>query len=215
MRIQAFDFSVNLLRALLWQYNEAERLEALLRAKQAWYDDNQQGFWTDWIRDVFDLTTANDFGLAVWAIILALPISVTPTDDPNKPIFGFAVDDSNFGNSNFAAAGQINLTTAQTRIVLRLRYYKLTTRASVTQANRILNDVFGPGVAYVADSLLMKIRYVFIVPPAPALQFLLANYDLLPRPAAVGSDYVVIGDADGFGFGAFHENFNHGNFYHA
>ena len=68
--IQEFDFSVDLLRALLWQYEDATGLQALLRQKSEWYTVNQTAFWSNWERDVFDLTTANDFGCAVWGIIL-------------------------------------------------------------------------------------------------------------------------------------------------
>jgi len=216
MKIQAFDYSVNLMRALLWQHNDAARLQGLLQSKQDWYNENQSAFWSDWFDDVFNLQTANDFGLAVWAIILGLPLAVAPTATGEQDIFGFAADDENFNNGNFAADGsQIVLATEQKRLVLRLRYYQLTTRHSVTQANAIMRAVFGDGWGFVSDSLLMKIRYVFAVAPAPQVQFILTNYDLLPRPAGVKADYIVQGDADGFGFGAFHENFNNGNFYHA
>jgi len=43
----------------------------------------------------------------------------------------------------------------------------------------------------------------------------LTEYDLLPRPAGVAIDYVIVGEADGFGFGRYHETFTNGNFYHA
>lgn len=222
MRIQELDFSVDLLRSLLWQYNEAANLEALVRAKQTWYDAGQTAFWNDWYVDVFDLRTANDFGLAVWAIILGLPLSVKPADDPDKPIFGFGADAFgpgtndrvNFNNGNFAASGQIILTTEQKRLALRLRYFQLTTRGSVPHINFILNAVFGAGAAYVVDSLTMRMRYVFTAPIGSQLEFVLTEYDLLPRPAGVLVDYVIMGDADGFGFGVYHENFNNGNFYH-
>lgn len=214
MRIQAFDFSVNLLRALLWQYNEAERLEALLRAKQVWYDENQTAFWEDWYTDVFDLRTANDFGLSVWAIILALPISISSTPSGEGPSWGFGSEHANFNNGNFASSGEtINLTQAQKRLVLRLRYYQLVTRPSVTRINAVLAAVFGPGVAYVSDSLKMKIRYVFLVSPGPKIEFLLSNYDILPRPAGVGADYVISVSGESFGFGGFHANFDNGNFH--
>jgi Protein of unknown function (DUF2612) len=213
MNVQAFDFSVNLLRALLWQYNDATRLEGLLREKQTWYDVAQSEFWTNWMRDVFDLRTANDFGLAVWAIILGLPLSVTPEDDPGKPIFGFAPDDFNFENGNFAASGNIVLTTQQRRIALRLRYYQLTTRHSVPQANAILYNVFGPGWGYVSDSLAMQIQYNFLVPLGPQLEFVLREYDLLPRPAGVGADFVVLSEVGAWGFGVYRKHFNQGNFY--
>ena len=34
MNIQEFDFSVDILQALLWQYNDATKLQALLQKKQ-------------------------------------------------------------------------------------------------------------------------------------------------------------------------------------
>src|ERR1700733_14966336 len=71
--IQQFDFSVNLLQAILWQYNDAINLQALLEAKDSWYFNNQTQFWNHWFNNVFNLATANDFGLAVWSIILGQP----------------------------------------------------------------------------------------------------------------------------------------------
>ena len=72
--IQSFDFSVNLLQALLWEYNEASNLQSILTQKQAWYNTNQSNFWNNWIVNVFDMRTANEFGLTVWSIILDLPL---------------------------------------------------------------------------------------------------------------------------------------------
>lgn len=143
-QIQAFDFSVDLLRALLWQYNDAARLEALLRQKQEWYDANQTAFWRDWTRDVFDLRTANDFGLAVWAIILNVPLAAASQgDDPNKPIWGFGQYRENFTNGNFASISSSQLSTEQKRLVLRLRYFQLVTRGTVPEVNSFLRYLFG------------------------------------------------------------------------
>lgn len=216
-QIQAFDFSVDLLRALLWQHNDATRLESLLRQKQEWYDVNQAAFWQDWTRDVFDLRTANDFGLAVWAIILDISLAVASQgDDPDKPIWGFDQYRENFNNGNFASISSSQLSTEQKRLVLRLRYFQLVTRGTVPEVNTFFAYLFGPlGLAYVNDGYDMTARYVFNFPLSSALEMVLTNYDLLPRPAGVKVDYVVIGDADGWGFGRYHENFTNGNFYHA
>ena len=64
-KIQDFTFSANLLESLLWQYNEAETLQSILQQKQDWYDLNFSQFWDDWYNDVFNLQTANNFGLSV------------------------------------------------------------------------------------------------------------------------------------------------------
>lgn len=217
MRVQALDFSVNVMRALLWQHNEALRLQSLVAAKQAWYDENQEQFWTDWVRDVFDLRTANDFGLTVWAIILNIPLAPPGDVDPaDKPIWGFATDDVNFTNGNFTSAGAAVLTMEQRRLVLRLRYFQLVTRGTVPEVNAFMADLFADyGSVYVVDGLNMNARYVFGFPLPSAIEQVFTKYDLLPRPAGVRVDYVTIGDADGWGFGVYHENFTNGNFYHA
>lgn len=215
-QIQAFDFSVDLLRALLWQYNKAERLEGLLRQKQAWYDANQSEFWDDWVRDVFDLRTANDFGLAVWSIILDLPLTIAGTPDPaGKPVFGFATYHKNFTRGNFTGRTGSPLSTSQKRILLQLRYFQLVTRGTVPEVNAFLGKVFADlGTVYVLDDLDMTIRYIF--PPMPAaLRNVIEQFDLLPRPAGVKVTLTVLRAPGGFGFGVYHKNFTRGNFYHA
>lgn len=215
-QIQALDFSVDLLRALLWQYNTAPRLESLLQQKQQWYDENQKAFWENWVRDVFDLRTANDFGLAVWAIILNIPLAVAAQGDGDKTPWGFGQYHEGFANGNFSAISSSQLSTDQKRLVLRLRYFQLITRGTIPEINEFFAYLFEPlGKVYVNDGYDMTARYVFEFPLSSALEMVLTEYDLLPRPAGVKIDFVVVGDADGWGFGRYHENFTNGNFSHA
>lgn len=216
MKIQAFDFSLNLLRAMLWQYNDAPRLESLIAQKEAWFTTENQGFWDDWMRDVFDLRTANNFGLSVWTIILDMPLSPVPTPDPSevRVIWGFATDDENYTNGNFEGISGFPLDTEQVRLILRLRYFQLVTRGTVPEVNTFLNDLFlDLGPVYVVDGLGMNARYVFGFELSPDLQAVFTAFDLLPRPAGVQVDYVVIPDATTWGFGRYRLNFNNGNFH--
>lgn len=215
-RIQAIDTSVDLLQSLLWQYNDAEILQSLLQSKQDWYNTNQSEFWNDWIIDVFDLRTANDFGLSVWAIILDIPLTVSEgVDPPGKKIWGFGPYRRNFDNGNFARNpnGVFRLTTEQKRIVLQLRYFQLVSRGTAPEINYFLQKLFkDQGKVYVTDSLDMSIAlYIFLFYPSSQLQFILMNYDLLPRPAGVGVGYQIITKVT-WGFGPYHRNFDNGNF---
>ena len=214
-QIQTLDFSVNILRALLWQHNEAARLESLLTQKQTWYDTNLAAFWTDWIRDVFDLRTANAFGMQVWAIILGLPLVVTlPPSGTGAPSWAFGALRQNFTRGNFgrSAAGSVSLTLEQQRLVLRLRYFQLIGRCNVTEINRFMNTLFADqGVVFVTDNLDMTMNYTFTFAIDSQLSFVLRNFDLLPRPSTVGIDYDVFAFPV-FGFGAFNLNFNNGTF---
>jgi hypothetical protein len=212
--VQTFDSSVNLLRAILWQYDSAPRLRSLLEQKQSWYDVNQAAFWDDWFTDVFDLRTANEFGLSVWAVLLDVPlvINAPPTDD--RPVFGFGVYNRNFFDGYFGrdTGNAFPLTVEQKRLVLRLRYFQLVTRGAVTEINAFLAQIFADeGRVYVADNLDMSIGYIFDFVPSAALRQVLENYDLLPRPAGVRVGYLVQ-PTNSFGFAPFWANFFDGNF---
>ena len=213
--IQEFDYSVNLLKALIWQYNEATNLQSLLQQKQDWYDTNQTQFWTDWYNNVFNLETANEFGCAVWAIILGIPISaIVPPTSP-QPTWGFGGFNQNFTNGNFSNTGSsvVSLTLEQQRLILQLRYYQLTSNGTVPLINAMLKSLFGSqGVAYVLDGLDMTCEYVFTFQPSSEVLFVLEQFDLLPRPAGVGIRLTILGSPI-FGFGQYNENFNNGNYY--
>lgn len=215
--IQDFNFSVNLLQALLWQYNDAENLQALLQNKQDWFNINQKEFWENWIRDVFDLRTANDFGLSVWSIILDLPLYIgNGVDSPSKPSFGFGVHFQNFGHGNFSTVtgGISSLPVYIKRLALRLRYYQLTTAGTVPEINRMLADLFQDrGRAYLLDNHDMTQTYVFDFALESALRYMFDNLDVLPKPAGVGSSYMTLTNKP-FGFSDKRENFHTSNFYH-
>lgn len=213
--VQQFDCSVDLLKALLWQHNNAHALESLIRSKQAWYTENQCDFWNNWYRDVFNIDTANEFGLSVWSRILGVPLQVTVEGSIGKPAFGFGANHQNFNNGNFARAqaGDIPLNLSQSRLVLKLRYFQLVSRGSVTEINEWLASLFGDqGDVFVVDSLDMTFAtYFFRFQPDAQLRFILEKFDILPRPAGVGVKYQVqIRPA--FGFGVNHLNFNNGSF---
>ncbi len=212
--IQEFDFSVDLLRAIPWQYNDAVNLIGLLDQKAAWYDVNQTQFWQDWYKNVFDLATSDEFGLSVWSIILGLPLFVN-TPPPAGPIFGFdAQTGFNFDNGIFGETDgstyQLPLETK--RIALQLRYFQLTSSGTVPETNRMLGYVFkGYGPAYLIDYHDMTQEFVFNFPVTADLQYLFNNYDILPRPAGVSSTWTD-STLTYFGFADGDYNFDNGIF---
>lgn len=214
LRIQELSTAVDVLTALLWRHNNAENLTSLLTAKHAWYLENQSDFWENWYRDVFDIRTCNEFGCAVWAIILGVKLNflIAPSSGPKS--WGFGTFNVNFGNGNFGLqqSSSVFLTLEQKRTILRLRYLTLTGRMTVPEINRTMAYVFrNDGPVYVLDGLDMTMVYVFKFAPTPLLRFILDNLDILPRPAAVKVSYIV-STRPVFGFGDFNKNFNNGTF---
>jgi hypothetical protein len=209
--IQQFDFSVDLLRAVLWQYQDATGLQSILASKAAWYETHQTNFWTNWRRDVFDLTTANEFGCAVWGVILGLSLSIGQPGAGDRPNWGFGENNLNFGNGTFGrnSAGVASLPVEMKRLLLRLRYFQLVSDGSVPHTNFALQTVFGQG--YVVDNQDMTVTYVFQTALDTRLLRAMQTYDLLPRPAGVGYNIVYLSDPV-WGFGPNNENFENAPF---
>jgi len=195
--IETFDYKINVLTSLLWQYNKAANLEALVSFKNDWLEDFNQKFWEMWFINVFDLQTANLFGLNVWSIILNLPLYVPLGPPVVSDYFGFNEIPPintyvNFTNGNFAPGSLPPLLTEEEqRIALRLRYYQCVTRGAVTEVNLFLNFVFGSlGGCWMIDNFDMTITYEFGFHVSTALLQVIQNNFLLPKPAGVAISYI-------------------------
>ena len=215
-RIQPFDQSVNVLPSILWQYENADKFVRLIQSQQAWIDENQNKFWQDWFRDVFDVDTANSFGLSVWARILGINLAVPATPTIGNTSWGFGANRRNFGRGNFGRDrdGQINLSLDQQRLVIKLRLAQIIVRPTAYYINEMLESILNtPGRSvYAYDTLDMEyVVYVFDFAPDSQLRFILENYDLLPRPSGVGVQWIVT-SRPAWGFGPNRLNFNNGTF---
>lgn len=185
-RIQAIDCSLDTMKALLWQHDNATRLKALIALKQRWYQENHCEFWTNWVRDVFDVRTANDFGLGVWARILDVSLGVDVPGSREKEAFGLGIHHANFGNGNFARgeAGQLSLTTRQKRLVIRLRYFQLTSRGTVPEINAFLKELFGADgrVFVLSEPARRSACWCYSIKRAGSLLY---ESDLAPNPGGL------------------------------
>ena len=186
-KIQTFDNSVDLLRAVPWQYDAAVRLLEWLQNKQNYLNQDHSMFWEDWYNDVFNIETCNFFGASVWAIILNLPLLVNlPPGQPNIG-WGFGEFRKNFFGANFFAAtpGQL-LTIEQRRILLKMRYQQIVSSPTIPRINQIMNEAWGDlGDSYVVDNFDMTITYTFDFDPPPWVLYGVQTLQVLPRPSAV------------------------------
>lgn len=194
--VQDFDSSLNLMVAILWQYEDAEKLKAIISAKQAWVNDNQRDFWSSWYADVFNIDTANAFGLSVWARILDAPLKITVSPQTKKVPFGFGSFNKNFNRGNFGIDSDQSqgLSIEQQRLVIRFRYFQITTTCSIPEVNSFLKDMFsGKGDSYITfDKEANQVVYNFGFTPDSQLTFAIDEFDLLPRPASIGVRWQVI-----------------------
>lgn len=202
MKIEEFNYNIDIFQVLIWQYENSTNIQQLIINKNIWTALYGTLFWESWYVDVFNLATANLFGLTVWSIILNMPLFVPVGEAPvDPPIWGFnelpfptVNENLNFGHGNLAGALVVpTLTEEEQRIALQLRYYQLVSRGAVTEVNQFLNYLLGGlGGAWMIDNFDMTITYVFNFPINPVLLNVIAGYNLLPKPAGVNVNYVVL-----------------------
>lgn len=214
--IQTFDPDIDVTPSILWQYENASKFVALILSQQAWIEENQNKFWTDWFRDVFDVDTANDFGLSVWSRILNINLYVDAPPTTGNGRWGFGQYRSNFNRAGFGrnSQGVIGLTLEQKRIIIKLRMVQIITRPTAYYINEQLDRVFNTDTKklYAYDVLDMSdIVYVFNYPPESSIEFILRNFDILPRPSTLGVRWIY-SYTQAWGFGQYRLNFNNGNF---
>lgn len=185
------DPTIDLKQCLLWQYQNSEKLKSLILSKEEWYSGHQAQFWQDWYDNVFNIDTANDFGLSVWGQILDFSRNVTAKD----------------GSLHY-------LTTEQYRMILKGQMLRFGMGASAPEINKWLSVVFaGQGACYCLDTYDMTaIPFVLQADPSDEIKWLLGNIDFFPRPAGVGYQVRII-PTDVFGFnGSGLRPFNQGVF---
>ena len=174
--IYEYDPSIDLSKHIIWQYNNAPAINYLINQKQEWFNTNQTKFWNDWVKNVLNIQTANDYGLSIWGILLNVP-------------------------RTFDVEGErIILDTNRYRklILARLRLIKM--RGTVPEINSLLKFLFGEyGKAYVVDNLDMTMTYFFDFNLSKLQIAILQTVDLLPRPAGVKITNTALTN-DTFGF---------------
>ena len=170
--------NIDLKQCLLWQYQNSPALKSLILSKEQWYKTHQAEFWQDWYDNVFNLDTANDFGLSVWGQILKFSRNVKDKQ----------------GAMHY-------LTTEQYRMILKGQVLRFGMGATAPEINEWLSVVFkGKTNAYCLDSLDMTaIPFVLMSVPTPEIAWLLGNIDFFPRPAGVGYEIRIVPN-DIFGF---------------
>ena len=215
MNTQQFNASIDLMQQLLWQHEDKPNLQSIVSQKQAFYDAEHSAFWNNWLVNVFDLRTANQFGLSVWAKILDIPIQFSSL--VRDTVFGFGIYRRNFGRGTFQA-NQIRplgvLTLEEWRLLLRLRYWQLVSRGAIPETNKFYLYLFGNNSNMMVDGFNMEVRHYFNPELSANMIYNLTALDILVRPAGVKRAIVIPSiSLKTFGFGAFHKNFNRGNFH--
>lgn len=169
MKEYEIDTNCNLSKVKLWQYNEATKLNALIDNMQNFAEENVNQFWQDYSRDIFNIRTANAFGLKLWGIVLGI----------ERP--------------RYQSGGQtIIFNDEQYRRVLIGRLMLMNSNGSIKDINAYLNYMFPEKPVFAVDYHNMTINIVFYYTPTAEEQAVINLDGFLPIPAGVKSNVVIV-----------------------
>jgi hypothetical protein len=179
--LDIFTFNENLIQNVIWQYDNAEKLKSLIKAKNTYYAENLQDFWEQIVNDFLNIHTATDWGLNLWGKILKLKRTYN--------INGKSITIS---------------TELYRRLILgKLQMIRMT--GTVPEINKYLNFVFkadkgSTARSYVFDNHDMSIQYVLNFEPTEEELALIYARAILPTPVGVLDRIYILEQKNIFGF---------------
>ena len=206
----------------IWQYSRAANLTRLLQNEIEFYGNNVGSFFTDWEKDVFNLHTANSFGLSVWAKILGVSRpNISPQNyiidknntlrlyNPNsnnwhaiylnRPIPAWAIERNPSVDTTEVPLIPIDDNTFRRCLLAKINL--LYSNGSVTDISQYLTKIFPNKGAYVEDGYDMSLKIKFTETPTDADLTIITSPDFAPKVAGVFINTgVEIISKDTFGF---------------
>lgn len=174
----------------LWQYDNTKNINGLINYQIDFSTENVTRFWNSWYDDIFNIETANTFGLNLWGVFLGV----------NRP--------------SYESNGQtISFTDEQYRTVLKGRIMLMNSNGSIPSFNKYLNFLFPNGTTYVVDYHDMSVNMIFYYTPTDEELAIIQSDGFLPTPTGVKVNYVIVPPEEVFGFdGQELSNFDNGSF---
>ncbi|WP_406239190.1 DUF2612 domain-containing protein [Acetobacter orientalis] len=182
-------------KTVLSQYSCAPTLNALIEAWNQTLDPTR--LLETWFTNIWNLDTAQGYGLDVWGRIVGVERVLTLSTDS---FFGFAEpQDLTLQPFNAAPWYSGTQTTSNYRLsdeafrqLINAKALANITDGSITSLNAILMTLFaGQGDVWVADSGTMTLTYTFNFAPSAVQVSLIQSSGVLMRPAGVRVIYAI------------------------
>lgn len=182
-------------KTVLSQYANSPRLLTILEGWNQAFDPSS--LIDLWYQRVWNLSTAQGYGLDVWGRIVGVSRVLTIT---SAKYFGFSeandLTEEGFDTAPFysgtSATSNFRLSDDGFRQLIYAKALANITDGSVLSLNAILMTLFaGQGDAYVKDNGDMTMTYVFNFIPTDVQVSIIQNSGVLPRPAGVEVSYQI------------------------
>lgn len=166
-------------------------------------------------QEVFDIMSARGVGLDIWGRILGIGRVLQVGDDQ---VFGFSGSGLQpFDQGNFYERGVTQayaLTDPAYRDLLLIKALANISSADAATVNALLDKLFPGQKAYVIETGVMSVRFVFEFFLQPYQRTIFSTPGLLTRGAGVGSEWLEVEPESTFGFaGSNLQPFDQGTFF--
>lgn len=199
----------NVKNTILTQYADSPKLRSLIETFNDALDLDD--FTEEFIKSVWDISTADTYGLDVWGKIVG--VSRLLKVEQSSTYFGFdeaLTSASNNSPKPFNEAPFYNgplqsqtyrLSNDAYRILIMAKAMSNITDCSIPNINRLLNYLFGTkGQVFVAITGVMSIRYVFLFELSDVDRAIVLNSNAITKPAGVSVGLMIVDPQTTFGF---------------
>ena len=201
--MKQFETIISEIQAQYRDTNIAELIKGIIEIKRKYILEAIYSL----VNDNLSIRTAKGVGLDLWGNLLHLSRFIPSESGDSYAYFNF--NDKNFksnGGLIFYNANRPNygeLDDIYYRQLLLIIYQSYFLNSSIPTLNQFtLESLADYGSVYVRDTTDMSYQiYIFNNKIPPWLNYMMTNYDILPRPAGVGSK-IIERDIRRFGFGA-------------
>lgn len=190
----------NIKETIMSQYANSPRILAIIDGINEAIDP--QYFVDDFYNYVYRLSSAQGFGLDIWADRVGVSRN-SPIANPDLLTFGFQPDFEPFNTYPFSDGGQFSsfsLSDSQLRELIIFKAASNILYATALNINNLLKNMFKGKRAYYNITGHMTARYVFEFKLSLFERLIVYTLDMLPKPSGVEISYIEIIEGEIFGF---------------
>ena len=206
---------MDIIPTILSQYANSPRIMTILDGLNEAFDPSAQ--IDEFYRLIFNVNTAEGYGLDVWGRIVGIGRTVSGVDGTDKT-FGFNETDyfTPFNDAPFNGSGakfsSFQLPDTQYRQLIMIKAYANILYATAPNINKFLYSIFGKR-AYYRITGDMTAQYVFEFTPDDFERLIIFNLGILPIPCGISVEYTILDISNTLGFnGSGLQTFNNGTF---
>lgn len=194
---------MNVIDTVASQYANSPTLRQLIDSMQQYFDPTTN--FDDFYNYVWNVDTAQGFGLDIWGKIVSVGRDLTIAADIS--FFGFSESTyaPTFGYSSFydvtAATQTYTLSDDAYRALILTKAMSNVSSSTPASINQLLQNLFpNRGRCYVRDDGSMQMTFVFEFLLNPYERAVLEQSGVVPRPAGVSSDILQVAVPSTLGF---------------